>query len=138
MEDSGNAQNRRSQRSRLLMAATIEASGRIIDVTLRNLSSEGAQVEGSELPVEGSTLLFRKGDLALAGSVIWTKGKQAGIRFEQKLDPAVVLNHVPAPRKRKSDVDFRRPGLSSPRLTDRERSIARSWMAMGPVPPIGD
>ena len=122
----------------MLMTATLEVSGRVVEVTLRNLSSDGAQVEGRQLPVEGTVLLFRKGELALAASIIWTKGKQAGIRFEQKLDPAIVLNHVPAPRPRKTDVDFRRPGLSSPPLTERERSLAKGWMAGGTVPTVGD
>ncbi len=120
-----------------MMTATLEVSGRVIDVTLRNLSSDGAQVEGSEVPVEGSRLLFRKGDLALAGTVIWTKGKQAGILFAQELDPATVLNHVPAARPRKTG-DFRRPGLSTPRLTEQERSLAKSWITAGPSPTVGD
>lgn len=120
-----------------MMTATLEVSGRVIDVTLRNLSSDGAQVEGSEVPVEGSRLQFRKGDLALTGTVIWTKGKQAGILFSQELDPATVLNHVPAARPPKIG-DFRRPGLSTPRLTDQERSLANSWITAGPSPTVGD
>ena len=120
-----------------MMTATLEVSGRVIDVTLRNLSSDGAQVEGSQVPVEGTDLLFRKGDLALAGTIIWTKGKQAGIRFAEELDPATVLNHVPAPRPRKAG-DFRRPAMVSPRLTDQERSLATIWITAGPAPTIGD
>lgn len=138
MDVSDNVQNRRSGRSHRLMTATLEVSGRVIEIRLRNLSSDGAQVEGSQLPVEGTVLLFRKGELALAASIIWTKGKQAGIHFEQKLDPAIVLNHVPASRPRKTDADFRRPGLSSPPLTERERSLAKSWMAGGAAPTVGD
>jgi hypothetical protein len=109
----------------------------MIDVTLRNLSSDGAQVEGSQLPVEGTKLAFCKGELALPATIIWTKGKQAGIHFDEKLDPATVLNHVPAPRPRKTG-DFRRPGLSTPRLTERERALAKNWIAAGPLPTLGD
>ena len=122
----------------MLMTATLEASGSVIEVTLRNLSSDGAQVEGSQLPVEGTELLFRKGELALAGSIIWTKGKQAGIRFEQELDPAIVLHHIPPPRARKTGADFRRPGLSTPPLTDQQRSLAKIWITGGPAPTVGD
>ena len=56
------------------MTATLEISGRAVQVKLRNLSSDGAQVEGNQLPVEGTELLFRKGDLAVGGCIIWTKG----------------------------------------------------------------
>ena len=137
MDESSNTQNRRSRRSLLLMTATLEISGRAVKVTLRNLSSDGAQVEGVELPVEGTQLLFRKGDLAVVGSIIWTKGKQAGIRFEQELDPATVLNHVPVPRPRKTP-DFRRPGLANRALTDQERTLGENWIALSPTPTGGD
>ena len=133
MDESVTNKNRRSRRSHLLLTATLDYSGRAVKVTVRNLSSDGAQVEGAQLPVEGSDLMFRKGDLAVAGSVIWVKGKQAGIRFDQELDPATVLNHVPAARPRKS-ADFRRPGLGSRALTDQERALAETWIALGPVP----
>ena len=120
-----------------MMTATLEVSGRVINVTLRNLSSDGAQVEGSKVPIEGTRLQFCKGDLALEATVIWTKGKQAGIHFDEKLDPATVLNHIPAPRPLRTG-DFRRPGLSSPRLTEVERSLAKNWIATGPSPTVGD
>ena len=119
------------------MTATIEISGRAIKVKLRNLSAEGAQVEGAGLPVEGTELLFRKGDLAVVGTLVWSKGKQAGIRFADKLEPQAVLNHIPVPRPRMQS-EFRRPGLGSRALTDQERKLAESWIAVSLVPPIGD
>ncbi len=137
MDESETTQKRSASRSQRMMTATLEVSGRVIDVTLRNLSSDGAQVESREIPVEGTKLLFCKADLALAATVIWTKGKQAGIQFDKKLDPATVLNHVPAPRPRQVR-NFRRPGLSSARLTDPERALAQSWISVGPFPTVGD
>ena len=119
------------------MTATLELSGRAIDVKLRNLSTDGAQVEGNQLPVEGTDLMFRKGELAVAGQVIWTKGKQAGIRFERQLETAAVLNHIPAPRRRMTP-DFRRPGLAARALTEQERALASNWIAIGRIPPVGD
>ncbi len=85
MDESGITQNRRSRRSNLLMQATLETAGRALCVTLRNLSSDGARVEGDQLPIEGTDLLFRKGELAVAGRIIWSRGRQAGIQFERKL-----------------------------------------------------
>lgn len=137
MDESGTTQNRRSRRSHLLMAATLEVSGRAIKVKLRNLSSEGAQVEGEQIPVEGTELLFRKGELAVAGSIIWTKGKQAGIRFVQKLETQAVLNHISVPRPR-MEADFRRPGLASRALTEQERKLAESWIPVIPLRAPGD
>ena len=119
------------------MTATIEISGRAIKVKLRNLSAEGAQVEAADLPVEGSEVLFRKGDLAVVGTLVWSKGKQAGIRFADKLEPDAVLNHIPVPRPR-MQAEFRRPGLGSRALTEPERKLAESWITLAPVAPIGD
>lgn len=119
------------------MTATIESSGRTIQVKLRNLSAEGAQVEAAELPVEGTEVLFRKGDLAVVGTLVWTKGKQAGIRFADKLKPDAVLNHIPAPRPR-VQAEFRRPGLGSRELTAQERKLAESWITISPITPPGD
>jgi hypothetical protein len=132
MDESGTTQNRRSRRSHLLMAATLEVSGRAINVKLRNLSSDGAQVEGEQLPVEGTEVLFRKGELAVPGSIIWTKGKQAGIRFAQMLETHAVLNHVAVPRPRMA-TDFRRPGLASRALTEQERKLAERWLPVSPA-----
>jgi len=131
MDESGNTQNRRSRRSHLLMAATLEVSGRAVSVKLRNLSSEGAQVEGDQLPVEGTELLFRKGELAVPGRIIWTKGKHAGIRFAHELETQAVLNHIAAPRPR-IEPGFRRPGLASRELTAQERKLGEAWISPTP------
>ena len=63
MDQSSNTQNRKSRRSNVLMAASLELSGTSLPVKLRNLSADGALVEGDKLPVEGAQILFRKGDL---------------------------------------------------------------------------
>lgn len=131
MDESGITQNRRSRRSNLLMTATIEIAGRVLQVTLRNLSSDGARVEGDQLPVEGTQLLLRKGELAIDGRVIWARGKQAGIAFAHKLDPEQVLHHISPPRPRLVP-DFRRPGLASRELTPQERKLAENWAPITP------
>jgi len=137
MDESGPTQNRRSRRSNLLMTARLEVEGRSIDVKLRNLSSEGARVEGDQLPVEGTQLTFRKGELAVAARVVWTQGRQAGIGFAQMLDPVEILNHVPAPRARVQP-DFRRPGLAARELSPTERLMGERWIDNPPPAPIGD
>jgi len=114
------------------MTATLEVSGKTLTVKLRNLSSEGARVEGDQLPVEGTELVFRKGDLSTAAHVVWVKGRQAGIGFKQPLDPVEVLNHVTVPRPRVQP-DFRRPGLGTRELTSSERALAERWIVIPPT-----
>lgn len=124
MDQSNNPQNRKSRRSNVLMTASLELSGTSLPVKLRNLSADGALVEGDKLPVEGASILFRKGDLAVTGNVAWVNGRQAGVSFEQKLNPQQLLRHVPTPRPRVAP-DFRRPGLK--KFTDGDEGFGDAW-----------
>ena len=124
MDESSPTQNRKSRRSNVLMAASLELSGTSLPVKLRNLSADGALVEGEKLPVEGSSVQFRKGELSMAGHVAWVKGRQAGVSFAQKLDPEQLLRHVPTPRPRVAPT-FRRPGLT--KFTDSDNGFGDAW-----------
>ena len=124
MDQSSASQNRKNRRSNVLMSASLELSGTSLPVKLRNLSAEGALVEGDNLPVEGASILFRKGDLSIDGTDAWVKGRQAGVSFAQKLDPEQLLRHVPAPRPRVTPA-FRRPGLK--RFTDGDQGFGDAW-----------
>jgi hypothetical protein len=122
MDESSNTQNRKGRRSNVLMSASLELSGTSLPVKLRNLSVDGALVEGNKLPVEGASVLFRKGDIGMPGNVAWVKGLQAGIRFEHKLNPEQLMRHIPAPRPRVTP-SFRRPGLK----TDGDAGFGAAW-----------
>ena len=124
MDESSPTQNRKSRRSNVLMSASLELSGTSVPVKLRNLSADGALVEGDKLPVEGASVLFRKGDLSMAGNVAWVKGRQAGVSFAQNLNPEQLMRHVPAPRPRVTP-SFRRPGLN--RFKDSEKGFGDVW-----------
>ena len=54
MDESGPKQNRRARRSHVLMAASIETNNVQVPVKLRNLSPEGALIEGDGLPAVDS------------------------------------------------------------------------------------
>ena len=124
MDESSPTQNRKTRRSNVLMAASLELSGTSLPVKLRNLSAEGALVVGDKLPVEGASVLFRKGDLSMPGNIAWVKGRQAGVNFAEKLNPDQLLRHVPAPRPRVSP-SFRRPGLT--KFADNETGHGDAW-----------
>ena len=124
MDESSPTQNRKSRRSNVLMSASLELSGTSLPVKLRNLSADGALVQGDKLPVEGASVLFRKGDLSMAGVVAWVKGRQAGVSFAQKLNPEQLLRHVPVPKARVTP-SFRRPGLK--KFTEGETGYGDAW-----------
>lgn len=126
MDQSSTTQNRQSRRSNVLLAASIEALGAVIPVKLRNLSTEGALIEGDGLPVEGSEVLFRRNELSVSSRVAWVLANQAGVAFRRPIPPEDVLRNIPGPRFR-APTSFRRDGLAVRKLTPDERRLAESW-----------
>ena len=135
MDESSMTQNRRSRRSNLLMAASVETADGTIGVTLRNLSADGALVEGAGLTEAGSAVVFRKKDLVISGRVAWIHEHRAGIAFDAQLEPETVLRHVPTPKNR-FEQTFRRPGFSSHALTPEERRWCETLVWDGPAPSL--
>lgn len=130
-------QNRRSRRAPVLLAATIEVDGVPQSVKLRNLSEEGALIEGERLPAEGSTSFFQRNELRLKSRVIWVLGRYAGVAFARPLKSEEVLRNIPQPRP-KAQLDFRRPGLACRPLSAYERRMLERWMTSGPVAKLGE
>ena len=137
MDESSITQNRRSRRSPVLLTATIYVASLPVTVKLRNLSEEGALIEGDRLPPEGSDTWFERKETRIKGEVVWVQGKYAGVRFKTPLNREEVLRHIPAP-KPKAQVDFRRPGLACRPLSTHERSMLESWLAKSQMGLIGD
>ena len=137
MDQSSTNQNRRSRRSPVFLAATVEVAGVPQPVKLRNLSEEGALIEGEHLPLEGTTTFFQRNDLRLKSRVIWVLGTYAGVAFARPLRSDEVLRNVPQPRQRQ-DADFRRPGLACRPLSSYERRMLESWMTASPAGSPGE
>ena len=137
MDESTMTQNRRSRRSPVLLAASVEVDGVVVPVKLRNLSEEGALIEGEKLPPEGTTTFFERNDLRLKSRVVWVEGLFAGVAFARPLKSEEVLCNVPKPRLR-IDRDFRRPGLACRPLTADERKMVERWMTASPVARPGE
>lgn len=129
--------NRRSRRSPVLLAATIEVAGAPVPVKLRNLSEQGALIEGDRLPLEGSSTFFERNELRLRSRVVWVHGRYAGVAFDEPLKPEQVLRNVPAP-KPKVQSEFRRPGLACRPLSPYERRMLERWMTASPLGSLGE
>jgi len=138
MDESSMMKNRRSRRSPVLLAATVEVAGKPVSVKLRNLSEEGALIEGEQLPLEGSSTYFERNDLRLKSQVVWVQGRYAGVAFDQRLRPEDVLRNIPTPKRPTQLTDFRRPGLACRPLTDYERKMLERWMTASPMGKLGD
>lgn len=137
MDESSMLKNRRSRRAPVLLTATIEVAGIPVPVKLRNLSEEGALIEGDHLPPEASTSFFERKELRLKGRIVWVHGRYAGVAFARQLKPEEVLRHVPQPRA-KVQQEFRRPGLACRPLTHYERRMLERWMTSAPIAKLGE
>lgn len=137
MDQSSITQNRRSNRSPVLLSAKLVLGGDEVGVVLRNLSSEGALVEGANLPIEGTATIFKRNELSVSGRVVWVAGRYAGIAFDRKLEPGELLRQVPRPRQ-KFEAQFRRPGLTCRPLSPEDRKMLEMWAAAAPVARPGD
>jgi hypothetical protein len=137
VDQSDPAHNRRSRRSPVFLKANIDVDGAPVPVTLRNLSEEGALVEGARLPSDGSPTTFERNDMRIKGQVVWVAGRLAGIRFNQPMPTDELLRQVPKP-KQKFEPVFRRPGLTCAPLSAQDRKMLETWVAMAPVARPGD
>ena len=137
MDESSLTQNRRTRRSPVLLAASVEIAGLTTPVKLRNLSEEGALIEGDKLPLEGSTTVFERNDLRVKSRVAWVHGTFAGLAFTRPLQKEQVLRNIPSPRP-KHQPDFRRPGLACRPLSAEERKLVERWMTESPVRRAGE
>ena len=127
MDQSSTTHNRKSRRSNVLLTATLETGDGVSQVKLRNLSAEGALVEGQPLPAAGSAVTFHRNDLSVHGRIAWVNGKQAGVSFDQQLQPDQVLRHVP-PARQLIQPKFRRPGVIRHEMTPEEQRLVESWV----------
>jgi len=135
MNEGSMSQNRRSRRSNVLMAASLETASGSANVTLRNLSAEGALIEGDRIPEPGEILIFRKNELAVSGRVAWVSDRRAGIAFDTKLQPETVLRHIPAPKHR-FEPSFKRPGVTNVVLSPEERRWCETFIWDRPLPSL--
>lgn len=116
----------------MLLSAKISTGGTEVPVVLRNLSSEGALIEGTDLPVEGSSTVFRRNDLTIPGKIVWVEGRYAGVAFNRPLDREELLRQVPRPRQR-FEAQYRRPGLASQPLSESDRRMVELWTTPLPL-----
>lgn len=139
MDESSLTHNRRSRRSPVLLTATVELGGAVHAVKLRNLSSDGALVEGAEDLPEYAAITFCRKDLRVRARIAWVHGKYAGIAFDKPLEPAEVLRHIPRRESKPMPRElFARPSVSKHSLSAGERRWIQDWMTTNGVDRPGE
>jgi hypothetical protein len=86
------AERRRMPRVELRCAAHVKFSGTFQLVMMRNISPNGVQIEGDDLPARGTFVsLFVEGLIVPAGEVVWRKDNLAGIELLDDLSWTSIL-----------------------------------------------
>ena len=124
------SKKRRSRRDNVLLTASLDLPDRSQPVKLRNLSEEGALVEGAGMVEQDCDLLFRRNDLEVPARVVWVRGRFVGIAFDRRLDRKAVLRHMPAsaPRSDPPSRLFKRPGLTTHQMSPEEKKWIDHWV----------
>jgi hypothetical protein len=72
----------RAPRKNLFLAGSIESGPLKAQVRIRNMSGNGAMLEGAALPATGSLLTLKRGDLEIGGTVAWSHAGRCGVRLD--------------------------------------------------------
>ena len=72
----------RAPRKNLLLSASIEAGGLKAPVRIRNLSENGAMIDGAALPEVGTALVLRRLEVEIGATTVWRASGRCGIRFD--------------------------------------------------------
>jgi hypothetical protein len=117
-----NQDPRRSPRSKVFLAATLELADRTMTVVLRDLSEHGALVEVTGDLSQDAEVQFCRKDLRVHGFVAWVRDGFAGICFTRPLKLDVVLRHINRPQLRAAQETLhRRPALTRLGMSAEER-----------------
>lgn len=68
--------------------ATLYADSGSSPVKVRDLSSEGALIEGGVIPPVGTSVRLCRGSFNILGQIAWCRGGRGGMRFESSISVA--------------------------------------------------
>lgn len=124
MDESSPTQNRRSSRSKVMLRAELAWGESCLPVNLRDLSVEGALVEGARLPPAGSQGLLKRNGVEVECRVVWKNGAQAGLAFAEAVQSGQIMRTIRPPGP-KPAVDYRRPGVRTHELSPTEQALIK-------------
>lgn len=86
----------REQRRNVMIPARLRLDGHWADIRIRNLSSRGLRVETQAPLKRGSYVeIFRQHQI-IVGRVVWSRGAQSGLRAQDLIDIAGLVDGRPA------------------------------------------
>lgn len=95
--------HRAEVRSNVFLAAALVVGGASLAVRVRNLSAQGALIDGGSLPPAGVRVRLLRGELSADGLIAWMAEGHAGIRFAGEIDVAAWVKRLGDPGQRRVD-----------------------------------
>jgi hypothetical protein len=83
-------------RSNIFVIATLYHAGGSVPVRIRNMSANGALVEGASLPPNGSPITLCRGSLTVEGEIMWVDDGRLGLHFSA---PTAVMQWLPGGKR---------------------------------------
>lgn len=88
-------ERRRMPRVEIRCPLHVKCGAAMIGATLRNISANGLQLEGDDLPAQGSYVtIFVEGLNVPAGEIVWRRGNLAGVELFEEMSWTSVIPWV--------------------------------------------
>jgi hypothetical protein len=128
------ADPRSDARSNVFLTAVLIAEQLPRPVRVRNISANGALIDGANLPPRGGVIRLVRGSLSVNGEVAWREHDQCGIQFDDEVSVEDWVRKVEHPGQQRVDQMLsiiRCPGRGStaPSLLTAEVDSVRSISA---------
>lgn len=86
---------RRCGRTSMLVAATLKYGAQSVPVRIRNMSKQGALIEGVSLPTVGTPVTLVRASLVAEGTVAWVQAGRCGLFLSESIDALHWMSRTP-------------------------------------------
>lgn len=125
--------NTREPRLKVILPARIRIDGKWLDASIRNLSARGLMIDSNAAIDRGTYVEVRRGRHIVVGRAMWRKGRQVGIRAQDRIDLDGIVSHPEAlPTTRTGGLPERRRQARPPVTADGSAMLG-SWLQRGAV-----
>lgn len=100
MESNG---NRAEGRANVFLGAVLDSGTGSVPVRVRNISPNGALIEGPILPAPGAEVGLVRGALRASGTLAWEAQNHAGVSFAEPIDVQAWVQRVGHPGQQRVD-----------------------------------
>ena len=96
-------QDRRHNRTHLLLGAVLYSKLGSCPVHVRNISETGAMIEGLIVPEQSETLILKRGTLEASATIVWKAGRKAGVAFSSTIFVSDWISKRPSVQQERVD-----------------------------------